>query len=1054
MNEPSQPFDALGPTQSQAASSGDPHSLPSTLAHDRQNETSIASARQAEDAPAGWTPQVAGRYRNLTFHAKGGMGVVFVAEDGELNRRIALKAMQPERASDPENRRRFVREAEITGALEHPGVAPVYSLSCDAQGNPVYAMRFIHGQSLGAAIRKFHESQGEINRSLAFRQLLRRFQDACHTLDFAHSKGVVHRDLKPDNIMLGDFGETLVVDWGLARLGAGDSAEPLRGAAFEGDSADQTADGTVMGTPAFMSPEQAAGRISEIGPASDIYSLGATLYFLLANRSPFQGQTRDLLQRIGTGDFPRPRDANPAVPRPLEAICMKAMALAPGARYASAAQLAEDIEHFLADEPVSAHRESAPLRWRRWLRKRPRLATGGAVALLASIVGLSAIAAVQTRAKSSLAATNIALEKQRRRAQSREDAAIAAFTKFGDAVKKEPRLKDSPELGELRQRLLREPQAFFRELKNQLEADNDSQPRSLERLASANGELALLNNEIGDKTDALAAARQSLAVFQNLAEAHPEAAEHQSGLAKSHYMLASLLVETGGLAEAQTQYEAALKLLRRLADESPQVVEHQNSLAEAHNALGVVLTRTSHAAQAHSQFESALAIFRRLADSHPDAPQHRHSLARTHGNLGALLEQQGDTAGAEREYNLAIGVWDELIASFPDLDEHRDGWAAVRTNLARLRQRTGDAIGARASLEAALESRKTLADRRPSNTSYQADVASSLQDLGTQLMAAGEIEAAKERLQSALAIREKLAADHPTVADFQSDLASAHNNLALVFLRSGDRIAARARYESAKSILGPIVEQHPQVADYGAKLASSKANLASLLAELGELELSRAEFDSAIPMITSLAERHPDAPAHQADLVDAHANYGLVLIRIGDLDAAQQHLETAAAVGGKLLRSRPSFTQHHSSLANSHANLGLVRLQRGDNEAAAQDFQLAVDMLQKLVAAHRQDPDYASRLGGALHNLAMIELRTGQIRTARQRLLDAADWQRQALAKNPNNPQFRQFMTNHLNLLLQITAPDSPESTRLTKELEDLQAPSAGGGAAKSDTTP
>ncbi len=161
------------------------------------------------------------RFRIVRPHSRGGLGEVFVAVDSELHREVALKQILDKHADDPFSRQRFIAEAEITGGLEHPGVVPVYGLGTDAEGRPYYAMRFIKGDSLKAAIARFHgdepSEQDPGRRSLELRKLLRRFTDVCNAVDYAHSRGVIHRDLKPANIILGKHGETLVVDWGLAK---------------------------------------------------------------------------------------------------------------------------------------------------------------------------------------------------------------------------------------------------------------------------------------------------------------------------------------------------------------------------------------------------------------------------------------------------------------------------------------------------------------------------------------------------------------------------------------------------------------------------------------------------------------------------------------------------------------------------------------------------------------------------------------------------------------------------------------------------------------------
>lgn len=340
------------------------------------------------------------RYKSLRPHAKGALGEVSVALDCELHREVALKEIQPEFADHQDSRDRFVLEAEITGGLEHPGIVPVYGLGQYSDGRPFYAMRFIRGDSLKDAIAAYHHKDNPALRDpaaslSALRQLLRRFIDVCNAMEYAHSRGVLHRDLKPGNVMLGKFGETLVVDWGLAKsVGRKDihvdegTLRPVTALSSSG----MTLPGSAVGTPAYMSPEQACGRLKELGPTTDVYGLGATLYHVLTGSAPFQGKVNDVLQQVIKGQVQPLRARNPAVSRAMEAICLKAMSLKPSDRYPNAKSLAEDVEHWLADEPVSAYREPWTMRFRRWGRQHRTLMTSGTIVLVASFMLMFVIA--------------------------------------------------------------------------------------------------------------------------------------------------------------------------------------------------------------------------------------------------------------------------------------------------------------------------------------------------------------------------------------------------------------------------------------------------------------------------------------------------------------------------------------------------------------------------------------------------------------------------------------------------------------------------------------
>jgi eukaryotic-like serine/threonine-protein kinase len=307
------------------------------------------------------------RFHVLRPHARGGLGEVFLAFDCELNRTVALKELQARRAHDPDSQARFLQEAEITGRLEHPGIVPVYSLGRYADGRPYYAMRLIEGETLREAIERFHRmgtsASGRDERELAFRRLLRCVIDTCNAVAYAHSRGVVHRDLKPENIMLGRFGETLVLDWGIAKsLSGPDQSSEDKAESSPGHSSDasMTQPGSVIGTPRYMSPEQAAGDLDRVGPASDIYGLGAILYCLLVGHAPFpDGGVTSVLDRARRGIFPAPRRLRRSIDPTLEAICLRAMSLDQLARHPTPLDLANDLEAWQADVRYRGEQEQA-----------------------------------------------------------------------------------------------------------------------------------------------------------------------------------------------------------------------------------------------------------------------------------------------------------------------------------------------------------------------------------------------------------------------------------------------------------------------------------------------------------------------------------------------------------------------------------------------------------------------------------------------------------------------------------------------------------------------
>jgi len=265
--------------------------------------------------------EAAGRYEVRGEIARGGMGIVYAAFDRELEREVALKVVS---AGGSAGDLRLLREARVLARLEHPGLVPVHDVGTLADGRTFYAMKWVRGSRLD---RHF---AGE--PSIPVR--LRTFERICETVAFAHAHGVIHRDLKPENVMVGPFGEVLVIDWGVARLRDRGEAE-----------------GSVLGTPGYMAPEQARGEIAAVDERADVYALGAILHHLLTDAAP-----------PAAGGPSGPRRLNAAVPRPLDSICLRALAPSPGERYPSVEALARDVSAFLSARPVAAHRET-PVEW-------------------------------------------------------------------------------------------------------------------------------------------------------------------------------------------------------------------------------------------------------------------------------------------------------------------------------------------------------------------------------------------------------------------------------------------------------------------------------------------------------------------------------------------------------------------------------------------------------------------------------------------------------------------------------------------------------------------
>ena len=378
-------------------------------------DTFVLTGDELEDRHLG------SRYTLLRKLGAGGLGAVWLARDQNLQRYVAIKETSGTNADSQEGLDLFRREAEITGRLEHPGIVPVYQYGVDeVTGKSFYAMRFLGKRTLQDAIDEYHERRVSGNdEPIMLHRLLTALVNVCHSVSHAHSRKIIHRDLKPENIAVDEFGQVTIFDWGLAKVNDQTGMYDANGRNEPGDlhSVGSTRIGRVLGTPLYMAPEQAAGRLDEVDELSDVYALGGILYTILSGVAPHQailerdseeaGQS-DLMSRIVSGDIPPPCMLNHEVRPDLSAVCMKAIQNKRYLRYESAADFAADVERCIAGTPASVYQPPVGARIRQWMSRHPSLTQS--ILLLVSLLMISGAAVVHTarRGRMELMATRYA----------------------------------------------------------------------------------------------------------------------------------------------------------------------------------------------------------------------------------------------------------------------------------------------------------------------------------------------------------------------------------------------------------------------------------------------------------------------------------------------------------------------------------------------------------------------------------------------------------------------------------------------------------------------
>jgi serine/threonine protein kinase len=416
------------------------------------------------------------RYHLAGEIARGGMGAVMRAVDCDIRREVAVKYLLDQ--ADATKKLRFVEEAQITGQLEHPNIVPIHELGVDSTGKLFFSMKMVKGRSLGQVLDQLRLRPNAADKDWSLGRLLTLFVSICHALHYAHARGVIHRDLKPANIMIGDFGEVYVMDWGLAKILKANGAPardvgphaavPVRRPAANAGSgkvvtnregeADLTQDGAIMGTPVYMSPEQAAGQVQALDQRSDVYALGAILYELLTLEPPVdrEGDYLAILVRVAQGQIVPPEARSPKrarvglIPRELSAVALKALATRPEDRYPDVETLRRDVERFLEGRSVSAKQDSAWEVLVKFMRRNKAFSATTLVALLvlALVIGFSLkinyearLSAEEARGRAEEALADFRREQDRRQEQARES--VPAFVRAARLAANERNFPDA-----------------------------------------------------------------------------------------------------------------------------------------------------------------------------------------------------------------------------------------------------------------------------------------------------------------------------------------------------------------------------------------------------------------------------------------------------------------------------------------------------------------------------------------------------------------------------------------------------------------------------------
>ena len=781
--------------------------------------------------------------------ARGGMGRILAARDRRLGRAVAIKELLD---GSELMRARFEREARITARLQHPSTIRILEAGVWPDGRLFYVMDLVAGHALDKAIDARTSADARF-------ELVANVIAVVDTIAYAHNLRVIHRDLKPANILCGEFGETVVIDWGLAK-DLGDPAGPdVSFGPIRRGVASDTLDGAVIGTPAYMPPEQADGQ--PVDERADVYALGAILYHVLAGVAPYTGRSGEaVLVDVLAG--PPPSLAARALGTPPELITIvdKAMARAPADRYPSAKDLAVELKRFQTGQLVGSHRYTPGQLVARWMR-RHRAAV--AVAAAAAIV-LASVAAFSVR--------RVLREEQR--AEAQRALAVARGADAEDLM--------SFMLGDLRDKL--KPLGkldLLDAVANKAVAYYAQRADGADDLQRSQRARALQN--LGNVLSSQAALPRALATFREAAglwtrlAADPHNLAAAFGLAASHSEIAGVLRTQGDAAGARVEYEHALASLEQVVAQDPRNAERQLQLVMTHRELGDLLVELGDGPGAIGQFRAAIAIARALAAEAPGDVRWQRALAVNHSQLGGALLTQGDAKAALVEHRADVAISERLAAAAPKDAPLQSDLAGGHSRIGDVLHRTGDPRGALVEYRFALALATRLADADPANADWQQDCAVSHDRVGNILLETGDKLGALAAYRAAMAIKQRLVERDPTNLDSRRNLATGHNKVGNVMETNGDVVRALAEYRAGLVLLEALTAHDPANAGWQRDLAVSRYLVADMLLAHRDPAGALTEHRAALAIVEKLAALDPRNAQWQADVIDSYAQVGKVL---------------------------------------------------------------------------------------------------------------------------------------------------------------------------------